>query len=220
MPEDIRPPFTLDSVTFDQQGLVPVIAQEAGSGRVLMLAHANREALEHTLATKRGTYFSRSRGKLWVKGEESGHTQTVNAVTLDCDGDAVLYTVEQIGSACHKGNGSCFQNALEGDVPQSNFGGIVGEVYATIQDRIQHPKENSYVSSLHAKGLDRVLKKIGEEAGEVIIAAKNGSRDELTLEAADLMFHTLFAMAEVGVTLEDVAAELTRRHAKPSTGNA
>jgi phosphoribosyl-ATP pyrophosphohydrolase/phosphoribosyl-AMP cyclohydrolase len=219
MPADIQPPFSLDSITFDASGLVPVIAQEAGSGRVLMLAYANREAISHTLETGRGTYFSRSRGKLWVKGEESGHAQIVGAVTLDCDGDAVLYTVTQTGSACHKGVGSCFHNVLQGEVPQSSFGGIVGEVYATIQDRIQHPTESSYVSSLHAKGLDRVLKKIGEEAGEVIIAAKNRARDELTLEASDLLFHTLFVMAEVGVSLEDVAQELTRRHAKPSTGN-
>jgi phosphoribosyl-AMP cyclohydrolase / phosphoribosyl-ATP pyrophosphohydrolase len=214
MPEDISAPFTIDSITFDPSGLVPVIAQEAGSGRVLMLAHANREAIRHTLETKRGTYYSRSRGKLWVKGEESGHTQEVLAVTLDCDGDAVLYTVHQTGSACHQGNGSCFQNALTGEIPQHSFGGIVGEVYATIQDRIQHPQEGSYVSGLHAKGLDRVLKKIGEEAGEVIIAAKNSSRAELRLEAADLFFHTLLAMAEVGVTLEDVALELRGRQGK------
>jgi phosphoribosyl-AMP cyclohydrolase / phosphoribosyl-ATP pyrophosphohydrolase len=213
MPKDIAPPFSLESITFDSSGLVPVIAQEFGSGRVLMLAHANREALEATLNTKRGTYYSRSRAKLWIKGEESGHTQKVLAVTLDCDGDAVLYTVEQTGSACHKGNGSCFHNALEGDLPGSSFGALMGEVYATILDRIRNPKDGSYVSTLHQQGIDRALKKIGEEAGEVIIAAKNNSREELTLEASDLMFHTMIAMAEVGVSLEDIARELERRHA-------
>jgi phosphoribosyl-AMP cyclohydrolase / phosphoribosyl-ATP pyrophosphohydrolase len=215
MPKDILPPFSLESITFDLQGLVPVIAQEAASGRVLMLAYANREALEQTLLTKRGTYLSRSRQALWVKGEESGHTQKVLAVTLDCDGDAVLYTVEQTGDACHKPNQhSCFHNALQGELPDSSsFGSITAEVYATILDRIENPTESSYVSKLHAQGLDRILKKIGEEAGEVIIAAKNRDKAELTLEAADLLFHTMWVMAEVGVTLQDVQHELEKRHA-------
>jgi phosphoribosyl-AMP cyclohydrolase / phosphoribosyl-ATP pyrophosphohydrolase len=214
MPADILPPFSLDSITFDSSGLVPVIAQEHGSGRVLMLAHANREALAATLETGRGTYYSRSRQKLWVKGEESGHTQKVLSITLDCDGDAVLYVVEQVGDACHKPHQhSCFHNSLQGDPPNSSFGAIVGEVYATILDRIQNPQENSYVSKLHAQGIDRILKKIGEEAGEVIIAAKNNNRAELTLEAADLLFHTLWVMAEVGVNLDDVRTELEKRHA-------
>ncbi len=214
MPKDITAPFSVNSITFDSNGLVPVIAQEAGSGRVLMLAYANREALEQTLETMRGTYFSRSRNALWVKGEESGHTQKVLAVTLDCDGDAVLYTVEQIGNACHKPNQhSCFHNSLQGELPAaSSFGSITAEVYATILDRIQNPTETSYVSRLHAQGLDRILKKIGEEAGEVIIAAKNRDKAELTLEASDLMFHTMWVMAEVGVTLDDVKLELERRH--------
>ncbi len=215
MPSDILFPFSIASITFDSSGLVPIIAQEAGSGRVLMLAYANREALELTLETKRGTYFSRSRNAIWVKGEESGHTQKVLAVTLDCDGDAVLYTVEQIGEACHKPNQhSCFHNSLEGEIPSaSSFGSITSEVYATILDRIENPSESSYVSRLHAQGLDRILKKIGEEAGEVIIAAKNRDKAELTLEAADLFFHTIWVMAEVGVTLADVQRELEQRHA-------
>ncbi len=219
MPTDISPPFALKSITFDANGLVPVIAQEAATGRVLMLAYANRQALEQTLKTKRGTYFSRSRNALWVKGEESGHTQTVLSVTLDCDGDAVLYTVQQVGDACHKPNQhSCFHNSLEGELPAtSSFGAIVGEVYATIVDRIENPRENSYVSKLHAQGLDRILKKIGEEAGEVIIAAKNRDHAELTLEASDLFFHTLWVMAEVGVSLEDVQAELEKRHQPKKT---
>ena len=213
MPTDIQPPFSLQSIAFDSSGLVPVIAQEAGSSRVLMLAYANREALELTLSTSRGTYFSRSRQAIWVKGQESGHTQKVLAVTLDCDGDAVLYTVEQTGEACHKPNQhSCFHNDLMGKLPSSSFGNITTEVYATILDRIQNPTESSYVSRLHAQGLDRILKKIGEEAGEVIIAAKNRDKTELTLEAADLFFHTIWVMAEVGVTLDDVKRELEQRH--------
>jgi phosphoribosyl-AMP cyclohydrolase / phosphoribosyl-ATP pyrophosphohydrolase len=220
VPSDITAPFSLESITFDAAGLVPVIAQEHGSGQVLMLAYANHQALKTTLVTGRGTYYSRSRQSLWVKGEESGHTQKVLAVTLDCDGDAVLYTVEQTGDACHKPNQhSCFHNTLLGNPPSTGFGAIVGEVYATILDRIHNPKENSYVSKLHQQGLDRILKKIGEEAGEVIIAAKNHNKAELTLEATDLLFHTLWVMAEVGVGLDDIQKELEQRHApKPQTG--
>jgi phosphoribosyl-AMP cyclohydrolase / phosphoribosyl-ATP pyrophosphohydrolase len=219
MPKDITTPFSINSITFDSNGLVPVIAQEAASGRVLMLAYANRTALKQTLSTKRGTYFSRSRNALWVKGEESGHIQKVLAVTLDCDGDAVLYTVEQIGNACHQPDQhSCFHNGIKGDLPSaSSFGSITAEVYATILDRIENPTESSYVSRLHAQGLDRILKKIGEEAGEVIIAAKNRDKAELTLEAADLLFHTMWVMAEVGVTLTDVQRELEKRHAPKSS---
>ncbi len=214
MPADITAPFTLDSITFDAHGLVPVIAQEIGSGRVLMLAYANREAIQKTLDTKLATYWSRSRNKLWQKGEESGHSQRVQSITLDCDGDAVLYAVEQTGPACHTGAMTCFHNTLEGEDGGSNIGDVLGSVYATILDRIQNQPEGSYVAKLHHSGLDRILKKIGEEAGEVIIAAKNGSRPELQLEVADLLFHTMITMAEVGVNLADIAAELESRYGK------
>jgi phosphoribosyl-AMP cyclohydrolase / phosphoribosyl-ATP pyrophosphohydrolase len=214
MPADITAPFTLDSITFDAHGLVPVIAQEVGSGRVLMLAHANREAIQKTLETKLATYWSRSRNKLWTKGEESGHTQRIQSITLDCDGDAVLYAVEQTGAACHTGAASCFHNVLEGESQGSNIGDVLGNMYATILDRIRNQPEGSYVAKLHNSGLDRILKKIGEEAGEVIIAAKNGSRPELQLEVADLLFHTMLTMAEVGVNLSDIAGELEGRYGK------
>lgn len=214
MPADITAPFNLDSITFDDHGLVPVIAQESGSGRVLMLAYANREALQATLETKLGTYWSRSRNKLWQKGEESGHTQRIVSITLDCDGDAVLYTVEQTGAACHTGAASCFHNPLQGETPGPNIGDVLGNVYATILDRIRNQPEGSYVAKLHNSGLDRILKKIGEEAGEVIIAAKNGSKPELQLEVADLLFHTMLTMAEVGVDLSDIASELEGRYGK------
>ena len=158
----------IDEVKWDAQGLVPVIAQDVHTREVLMLAHANLEAVTMTLETKRGTYYSRSRGKLWIKGEQSGNAQLVSAVTLDCDGDALLYS----------------------------FAGA---------------DPSSYVYKLHAAGIDRVLKKIGEEAGEVIIAAKNSSQSELQLEAADLLFHTLIALAEIGVTPADLALELRGR---------
>ena len=214
MPADITPPITLESITFDDHGLVPVIAQEAGSLRVLMFAYANRFALEQTLETGLAHYWSRSRGKLWQKGEESGHTQRVQSVTLDCDGDCVLYLVEQTGAACHKGEASCFHNPLSGETPGSSIGEVFGTVYATILDRIRNQPEGSYVAKMHNAGLDRILKKIGEEAGELIIAAKNNAKPEVQLEASDLFFHTLLVMAETGVTLEDVAGELAGRYGK------
>jgi phosphoribosyl-AMP cyclohydrolase / phosphoribosyl-ATP pyrophosphohydrolase len=237
MPADITPPFNLESVTFDAAGLVPIITQEAGSKDVLMLAYANREALEKTFQTGLAHYFSRSRNKLWQKGEESGHTQKIHSIRLDCDGDAILYTVDQIGPACHKLEHSCFHNSLlETEVkPETRIGpanedtriGPANEdtrigpeleyVFATIQDRIRNPTEGSYVAKMHNAGIDRILKKIGEEAGEVIIAAKNNQKSELQLEVADLFFHTLFTMAEIGVSLEDVARELEGRHGKRRT---
>ena len=219
MSKDITPPFNLESVTFDAAGLVPIITQELGSKDVLMLAYANREALEKTLATGLAHYFSRSRNKLWQKGEESGHTQKIHSIRLDCDGDAILYTVDQSGPACHKLKHSCFHNSLlETEAkPETKIGPELEYVFATIQDRIRNPTEGSYVAKMHNAGIDRILKKIGEEAGEVIIAAKNGDRAELQLEVADLFFHTLFTMAEIGVSLEDVARELEGRHGKRRT---
>ncbi len=228
MPADIVPPFNLESVAFDAAGLVPIITQEAGSKDVLMLAYANREALEKTLETGLAHYFSRSRNKLWQKGEESGHRQRVHSIRLDCDGDAALYTVDQIGPACHKLEHSCFHNSLleteakpETKIGPANEDTRIGPeleyVFATIQDRIRNPTEGSYVAKMHNAGIDRILKKIGEEAGEVIIAAKNSDRAELQLEVADLFFHTLFTMAEIGVSLEDVARELEGRHGKRRT---
>ncbi|HEX2863017.1 MAG TPA: bifunctional phosphoribosyl-AMP cyclohydrolase/phosphoribosyl-ATP diphosphatase HisIE [Deinococcales bacterium] len=209
------------NVQFDSAGLVPVVAQDAADGTVLMLAYANREALEKTLETGRAHYWSRSRGELWEKGATSGHTQKVVSLALDCDGDAVVYRVEQTGPACHTGERSCFFTPLTGEAvagansapARSAIGPALDMVFGTILERIEKQPEGSYVAKLHNQGLDRVLKKIGEEAGETIIAAKNRDRNELTLEASDLFFHTLFTLAEVGVTLDDIAGELRRRHA-------
>lgn len=199
--------------SFDGRGLIPVIAQDARSGEVLMLAWANQEALTRTLETREGTYYSRSRGELWVKGATSGHIQRVVSVALDCDGDAVLYRVEQTGPACHTGERSCFHTPLlEGE--EEGLDGVLGRVYATITERLRTLPEGSYVARLHAGGLDRVLKKISEESGEVLLAAKNGDKAELATEAADLLFHTLFALAEVGVTPGDVARVLAAREGK------
>lgn len=202
----------LESLKFDERGLIPVVTQDARTGAVLMQAYADRAAVERTLATREATYYSRSRGEQWVKGRASGHTQRVVSVHADCDGDSVLYRVEQTGPACHTGAYSCFHRPLlEAAPPPSGLDGTLERVYHTITERLATLPENSYVARLHAGGLDRVLKKVAEEAGEVLLAAKNRDRAELATEAADLLFHTLFALAEVGVSPADVAAVLQGR---------
>lgn len=206
---------TLDTLDFGEGGLIPVVTQDTRTGAVLMQAYADRAAVERTLSTREATYYSRSRGEQWVKGATSGHTQRVVAVLADCDGDSLLYRVEQTGPACHTGQYSCFHTPLlEGDPPAAGLDGTLERVYATISERLATLPESSYVARLHAGGLDRVLKKISEEAGEVLLAAKNGDRAELATEAADLFFHTLFALAEVGVSPADVAAVLREREGK------
>ncbi|WP_161881111.1 bifunctional phosphoribosyl-AMP cyclohydrolase/phosphoribosyl-ATP diphosphatase HisIE [Deinococcus alpinitundrae] len=211
--------LNLDAVKFGPDGLVPVVVQDARTGAVLMQAYADRAALEHALTTRQGTYFSRSRGEQWIKGLTSGHLQHIESVSLDCDGDSVLYRVRQTGPACHTGEYSCFHRPLldeTGDTPDTSGGldGTLERVYATIQERLITLPEQSYVARLHAGGLDRVLKKISEEAGEVLLAAKNGDKAELATEVADLLFHTLFALAEVGVTPGDVASVLQGREGR------
>ena len=222
-------------VNFGPDGLVPVVTQDAATGAVLMQAYANREALEHTLATRQGTYYSRSRGELWVKGLTSGNVQRVLSVSLDCDGDSLLYRVQQSGPACHTGARSCFYTPLleeeasdfmpvSDTVPASDImpvsdaaptlDTVLERVYGTIRERLETLPANSYVARLHAGGLDRILKKIVEESGEVLLAAKNRDREELSTEVADLLFHTLFAMAEVGVTPAEVAAVLEQREGR------
>ncbi|MBZ9715225.1 bifunctional phosphoribosyl-AMP cyclohydrolase/phosphoribosyl-ATP diphosphatase HisIE [Deinococcus multiflagellatus] len=204
------------TLTFDPQtGLIPVVTQDARTGAVLMQAWADRAAVQRTLDTREATYYSRSRREQWIKGQTSGHTQRVVSVQADCDGDSLLYRVEQTGPACHTGAYSCYhQPLLAGDDPGSGLDGTLERVYATIAERLATLPENSYVARLHAGGLDRVLKKISEEAGEVLLAAKNGDRAELATEAADLLFHLLFALAEVGVGPAEVAAVLQAREGK------
>ncbi|WP_424949503.1 bifunctional phosphoribosyl-AMP cyclohydrolase/phosphoribosyl-ATP diphosphatase HisIE [Deinococcus sp.] len=208
--------FDLSEVNFGPDGLVPVVTQDAETGAVLMQAYASREALEHTLATRQGTYYSRSRQELWIKGLTSGHVQRVLSVALDCDGDSLLYRVRQTGPACHTGAYSCFYTPLmEEEAPATpTLDTVLERVYATIEERLSTLPEQSYVARLHAGGLDRVLKKIAEESGEVLLAAKNRDAAELATEVADLLFHTLFAMAEVGVTPAEVAAVLEAREGR------
>lgn len=205
----------LSILNFGADGLIPVVTQDARTGAVLMQAYADRAAVERTLQTREATYYSRSRGEQWIKGNTSGHTQRVVGVSLDCDGDSVLYRVEQTGAACHTGEYSCFHTPLlEEQTPATGLDGTLERVYSTISERLATLPEGSYVARLHAGGLDRVLKKISEESGEVLLAAKNNDHAELATEVADLLFHTLFAMAEVGVSPGDVAAVLQGREGR------
>lgn len=198
-------------VKFDEKGLVPVIAQDVKTNQIVMCAYMNEESLNITKETGYMTYYSRSRQKLWKKGENSGNVQKVVSLTLDCDGDAILARIEQTGVACHTGSYSCFTNELfkaESDVASS---AILEEVYGVILDRKLNPKEGSYTNYLFDKGIDKTLKKVGEEAAEVIIAAKNPDSGELRYEAADLLYHLLVLLCQKDMLPSEVFEELGSR---------
>ena len=203
--------FDMGKVKFDDKGLIPAIAQDSVTGQVLMLAYMNAEALQATLDSGYATYFSRSRRQLWKKGETSGHTQKVLAVALDCDCDALLLTVEQTGPACHTGETSCFHNPVLGEAPATSA--VLEAVYRTVADRAENPKEGSYTNYLLTKGIEKTCKKVGEEASETIIASIKGSPDETRYEAADLQYHLLVLLYQMGLKPADIWAELAgRRH--------
>ena len=209
----------LDAIGWNADGLVPVVIVDAETDAVLTLAYANREAVERTLATRSTWLYSRSRGALWNKGETSGNTQQVVAVAVDCDRDALLYRVLPTGPACHTGAATCFFDVvpLEGaEAPPggAQFASAVIALARTIAARKVHAPEGSYTAKLFAGGVDRIGKKIGEEATEVVIAAKNDDRGELVWETSDLLYHTLVMLAEREVPLDEVGAELARRAAK------
>ena len=179
---------------------------------ILMLAYMNEESFYETIKTGKMTYFSRSRQKLWVKGETSGHFQYVKSLTIDCDLDTLLAKVDQIGAACHTGNPTCFFQPLVGiDYDETNPLRIFESVYDTIADRKENPKEGSYTNYLFDKGIDKILKKIGEEATEVVIAAKNPNPEEVKYEIADFLYHAMVLMVEKGLTWEDIVKELADR---------
>ncbi len=204
-----------DEVKFDEKGLVPAIVQDASDDRVLMLAYMNRESLEKTLETGRTWFFSRSRGKLWNKGETSGHFQNVREILLDCDADALLIKVDQTGPACHTGNRSCFfrreENGGLAEARETPNAHILDEVFAVVKNRMENPKEGSYTNYLLDCGIDKILKKVGEECSETIIAAKNDEPAEISLETSDLLYHLIVMLAERGMTPNDVYAELKSR---------
>jgi phosphoribosyl-ATP pyrophosphohydrolase/phosphoribosyl-AMP cyclohydrolase len=208
----------LAAVKWNAEGLAPVVIVDARTDAVLTLAYANREALERTLATESTWLYSRSRAELWHKGVTSGNTQRVVAVAIDCDADALLYRVIPAGPACHTGAATCFDTvvALESAAAEATPGGapFAGAMIAlaqTIAARKAHAPEGSYTAKLFAGGVDRIGKKIGEEATEVVIAAKNDDPAELVWETSDLLYHTLVMLAERNISLDDIGAELARR---------
>ena len=196
----------------NQDGLIPVIVQDYKTSEVLMLAYMNEQAFEDTLSTGKMHYFSRSRQSQWEKGETSGHFQYVKALFLDCDNDTLLAKVHQIGAACHAGSRSCFfQTLAQKEYQTSNPLKVFEDVFAVIQDRKIHPKEGSYTNYLFDKGIDKILKKVGEEATEIVIAAKNPDPEEVKYEISDFLYHVMVLMAEKGVTWEEITQELANR---------
>ena len=196
----------------NSDGLIPVIVQDYKTNEVLMMAYMNEEAFEHTVKTGRMTYYSRSRKCQWIKGETSGHFQYVKSLAIDCDRDTMLAKVEQIGAACHTGNRSCFYTTIVGnDYDAKNPVQIFESVYQTIADRKENPKEGSYTNYLFDKGIDKILKKVGEEATEIVIAAKNPDPQEVKYEISDFLYHVMVLMAEKGVSWKEITKELSRR---------
>ena len=196
----------------NEQGLIPVIVQHYKTREVLMLANMNEESFDQTIKTGKMTYFSRSRQKLWVKGETSGHFQYVKSLTIDCDYDTLLAKVDQVGAACHTGNPTCFFQHLAGtEYNEANPLEVFEIIYNTVVDRKENPKEGSYTNYLFDKGIDKILKKIGEEATEIVIAAKNPSAEETKYEISDFLYHMIVLMVEKGLNWEDIVKELASR---------
>lgn len=211
----------IKNLKYDSNGLIPAIVQDRKNGDVLMLAYMNEEALRKTIETGYTHFWSRSRGKLWKKGETSGNEQLVKEISYDCDNDTLLVKVEQKGVACHTGNRTCFYSKL---YPKSPFnppfdkggvgGFIIDNLYEVILDRKRNMREGSYVSSLFKNGRDKILKKISEEASEVVIGSKNEKKEEIVWEIADLWFHTLVLLGYHDITPEDIYRELQKRFGK------
>ena len=204
------------TVKFDERGLVPAIVQDARTREVLTLAYMNEESLARTLETGQTWFWSRSRNELWHKGETSGNTQRVVSVTADCDLDALVVLVEPDGPACHTGARSCFDLELS---EERAHGGLLQELYEVIKTRQRERPDGSYTTYLFDKGLDKILKKVGEESAETIIAAKNDDPKQLVRETADLLYHLLVMLVARDVSLDEVRAELAQRR-KPGVASA
>lgn len=201
-----------DEIKTNESGLLPVVVQDYKTQEVLMAAYMNQEAFEATIRTGRMTYWSRSRQELWVKGLTSGHFQYVKELCIDCDNDTLLAKVAQVGAACHTGSRSCFyRSIMKKEYDETNPLKVFEDVFAVIQDRKLHPKEGSYTNYLFDKGIDKILKKVGEEATEIVIAAKNPDPEEIKYEISDFLYHVMVLMAEKGVTWEDITRELAQR---------
>ncbi|TWH52098.1 bifunctional phosphoribosyl-AMP cyclohydrolase/phosphoribosyl-ATP diphosphatase HisIE [Sporomusa sp. KB1] len=215
--------MNIDTIKYDANGLVPAIIQDEVTGTVLMLAYMNAEALSKTLESGVTWFYSRSRRALWQKGETSGHVQTVKEMYYDCDADTILVKVSQTGAACHEGTFSCFSRRLDADTEQAAklfdpdkvykepLAGVLYELYNVINDRKHNPKEGSYTNYLFEKGQDKILKKVGEEAAETIIASKNNDKAEILYEMADLWYHCLVLLANHNITPSELFEELKKR---------
>lgn len=201
--------LSTEDLKFDKHGLIPAIVTDEETGKVLMLAYMNRESLAISLQEGRTCFWSRSRQCLWRKGETSGNVQHIVSITADCDKDALLVKVKKDGPACHTGSESCFfQPIYEGEAPSFSYEGLM----ELLRGRKENPKEGSYTTYLFEKGLDKILKKVGEECTEVIIAAKAEDKKETIYEIADLAYHVMVLMIEAGISLEDITKELASRH--------
>lgn len=202
--------MNIDALKFDQNGLIPAVVQDYYSKQVLTVAYMNRESLEISLKEGRTCFYSRSRKELWRKGETSGNTQQIVNITADCDGDALVVEVIKKGPACHTGEESCFFNEIyqSEDTPRFSLEAL----YELLVGRKENPKEGSYTTYLFQKGIDKILKKVGEECTEVIIAGKGGDKEETIFEIADLTYHVMVQMVEMGITPKDIFAQLASRH--------
>ncbi len=208
----LEPAFNWEQLKKNSDGMVPVIVQDYRTDQVLMLAYMDEEAYNATLRTGKMTYYSRSRKELWVKGETSSHFQYVKSLTADCDLDTILAKVKQIGAACHTGSYSCFFNEIaKKDYSEKNPQKVLDSVFDVIKDRKEHPREGSYTNYLYEKGIDKILKKVGEEATEMVIAAKNPNENEVVYEMSDFLYHMMVLMAVKNVSWEDITDELSRR---------
>lgn len=202
----------IENVKFDENGLIPAIVQDSKTGNVLMLAYMNEEALQKSIETNETWFYSRSRQELWNKGATSGNKQTIKEIHLDCDGDTILIKVEPWGPACHTGEVSCFFNPMTKAESYTKARDVIHTLIDTIEDRRKNPEEGSYTNYLFKEGIDKVLKKVGEEASEVIIGAKNNDKEEIKWEIADLVYHTLVLMNMTDVSLTDIKDVLYKRH--------
>jgi phosphoribosyl-ATP pyrophosphohydrolase/phosphoribosyl-AMP cyclohydrolase len=202
--------FNIDTLKFDSNGLIPAIVVDAISGKVLTLAYMNRESLAISMEKGLTCFWSRSRQELWLKGETSGNYQHIVSITADCDGDALVVKVEKDGPACHKGSDSCFEDVIWQSDDLHEFS--LQSLMTLIEGRKTEKKEGSYTTYLFEKGLDKILKKVGEECTEVIIAAKAEDRAETIYEISDLVYHTMVLMIQQGISLEDIHRELASRH--------
>ena len=199
----------IDKLKFDEKGLIPAIVVDAETKKILTLAYMNRESLEISIREGRTCFFSRSRQQLWRKGETSGNVQHIVSITADCDCDALTVEVLKDGPACHLGSDSCFSNPLwHSELPEPfSLEGLM----TLLQGRKTEKKEGSYTTYLFEKGIDKILKKVGEEATEIVIAAKNPDNEEIKYEISDFLYHVMVLMAEKGVTWEDITGELSQR---------